>query len=73
VATAYEAAVKVGMVVVVAAGNAGYSGTQYPNAPTYLSIASPANAPSVIGVGATINSHVLGATVSVDDAGAPAA
>jgi len=72
VATAYEAAVKAGMVVVVAAGNSGYLGTQYPTSPTYLSIASPANAPSVVGVGATINSHVLGPTVSVDGAGAPA-
>jgi len=71
VATAYEAAVKAGLVVVVAAGNSGYDGNNYPNSPTFLSIASPANAPSVIGVGATINSHALGATVSVDAAGAP--
>jgi uncharacterized protein (TIGR03437 family) len=71
-ATAYEAAVKAGMVVVAAAGNDGYSGTQYPTSPTFLSIASPANAPSVIGVGATINSHVMGTTVSVDAASAPA-
>ena len=72
VATAYENAVKGGMVVVVAAGNDGYNGSQYPTKPTYLSIASPANAPSVIGVGATINSHVMNPTVSVDAAGAPA-
>lgn len=72
VAAAYEAAVKAGMVVVVAAGNSGYSGTQYPFAPTFNSISSPANAPSVIGVGATLNSHVMGASVSVNAAGAPA-
>ncbi|HEY4258705.1 MAG TPA: S8 family serine peptidase, partial [Schlesneria sp.] len=71
VATAYEAAVKAGMVVVVAAGNSGYDGSQYPFAPTFLSVASPANAPSVIGVGATINSHVMNPTVSVDAASAP--
>jgi subtilisin family serine protease len=72
VATAYEAAVKAGMVVVVAAGNSGYDGVQYPNSPTFNSVSSPGNAPSVIAVGATINSHVLGATVSVDAASAPA-
>jgi len=71
-ATAYENAVKAGMVVVVAAGNAGYDGSQYPDAPTFNSISSPADAPSVIGVGATINSHVMQPTVSVDAASAPA-
>ncbi len=71
VATAYEAAVKAGMVVAVAAGNDGYSGAQYPFSPTFNSIASPANAPSVIGVGATLNSHVFGSTVSVNAASAP--
>jgi uncharacterized protein (TIGR03437 family) len=72
VATAYEAAVKAGMVVVASGGNAGYSGSQYPNFPTYNGISSPANAPSVIAVGATLNSHVLGASVSVNAASAPA-
>ena len=51
-AMAYENAVKAGMVVVVAAGNDGYSGSQYPNAPTFNSINSPSTAPSVISVGA---------------------
>jgi minor extracellular serine protease Vpr len=72
VATAFEAAAKAGMVVVAPAGNEGYSGTQYPNFPTYNGISSPANAPSVIAVGATLNSHVLGASVSVNTASAPA-
>lgn len=61
-ASAYEAAAKKGMVVVVAAGNSG----------AFNSISSPATAPSVIAVGATINSHTFGPTVSVsDDPSAP--
>jgi minor extracellular serine protease Vpr len=61
-ATAYEAAAKKGLVVVVAAGNSG----------ALNSISSPATAPSVIAVGATINSHTFGPTVSVsDDPSAP--
>jgi uncharacterized protein (TIGR03437 family) len=68
VAAAYEAAVKAGMVVVVAVGNGGYNGYYYP---MFNSINSPANAPSVIGVGATVNSHVLGPSVSVNAADAP--
>jgi uncharacterized protein (TIGR03437 family) len=76
VAAAYEAAVKAGMVVVVAVGNDGYD-TYYSNNydpdyyPTFNSISSPATAPSVIGVGATVNSHVLGPSVSVNGPGAP--
>jgi uncharacterized protein (TIGR03437 family) len=68
VALAYENAVKAGMVVVVAAGNDGYSGYYYP---TFNSINSPATAPSVIGVGATVNSHVFEPSVSVSVPGAP--
>jgi uncharacterized protein (TIGR03437 family) len=67
VAAAYEAAVKAGMVVVVAAGNDGYDGYY----PTFNSINSPATAPSVIGVGATVNSHVFGPSVSVSGPNAP--
>jgi uncharacterized protein (TIGR03437 family) len=67
-ASAYEAAVKAGMVVVAAAGNGGYNGYYYP---TFNSIDSPATAPSVIGVGATVNSHVLEPSVSVNAASAP--
>jgi uncharacterized protein (TIGR03437 family) len=72
VAAAYEAAVKAGMVVVASAGNEGYSGIQYPNFPTFNGISSPGTAPSVIAVGATLNSHALQPTVSVNAAGAPA-
>src|SRR5208283_2360875 len=56
------------MVVVVAAGNDGYNGYYYP---MFNSINSPATAPSVIGVGATVNSHVFGPSVSVSGPGAP--
>jgi minor extracellular serine protease Vpr len=72
VATAFEAAVKAGMVIVASAGNEGNFGTQYPFAPTFNGISSPASAPSVIAVGATLNSHVLEPTVSVNAASAPA-
>ena len=68
VAAAFEAAVKAGMVVVAAVGNDGSGGYYYP---TFNSISSPASAPSVIGVGATVNSHVFGPTVSVNAASAP--
>jgi uncharacterized protein (TIGR03437 family) len=68
VAAAYEAAVKAGMVVVVAAGNDGYNGYYYP---MFNSINSPATAPSVIGVGATVNSHVFNPSVTVVGPGAP--
>jgi uncharacterized protein (TIGR03437 family) len=67
-AAAYEAAVKAGMVVVVAAGNDGYNGYYYP---LFNSINSPATAPDVIGVGATVNSHVFNPSVSVVGSGAP--
>ena len=69
VALAFETAVvKFGMVVAVAAGNGGYNGYY---SPTFNSIYSPATAPSVIGVGATVNSHVFGPSVSVNAADAP--
>jgi uncharacterized protein (TIGR03437 family) len=67
VATAFEnAAQKV--TIVVSAGNNGEDGMNYP---TFNSIGSPANAPSVIAVGATTNSHFFNQSVSVKDAGAP--
>jgi len=72
VATAYEAAAKGGMVIVVAAGNGGndayFNGGQYPY---FDSISSPSTAPSVISVGASTNSHVMTPSVSVS--GAPSA
>jgi subtilisin family serine protease len=61
-AQAFENAVKAGMVIVVAAGNEGADGNNYP---TFNSISSPADAPSVIAVGATTNSHTFAATVDV--------
>ena len=72
VATAYEAAAKAGMIVVVAAGNAGneafFNGGQYPY---FDSISSPGTAPSVITVGASTNTHVMTPGVSVNAANAP--
>lgn len=62
VAAAFEKAAQGGAVVVVAAGN---------NA-AFNSISSPANAPSVIAVGATENSHVLLPSVSVNSSKAAA-
>lgn len=54
-AQAFETAAKAGMIIVAAAGNDGA-----PN-----SIESPGDAPSVIAVGATTNSHTFSGTVSV--------
>ena len=71
VAAAFEAATKFA-VVVAAAGDAGsdsyYDGYNYPG---FNTISSPSNAPDVISVGATLNSHVLNPSVTVNAAGAP--
>ena len=74
VAAAYEAAAKAGLVIAVAVGNTGEDAYSYYNGnyPYFGSISSPANAPSVLGVGASINSHVLTPGVSVNAANAPA-
>jgi minor extracellular serine protease Vpr len=61
-AQAFENAVKAGMVIVAAAGNEGSDGSIYP---TFNSISSPADAPSVIAVGAATNSHTFVGTVDV--------
>ena len=61
-AAALEGLASRGVVVVVAAGNSGYDGNNYP---TFGSISTPATAPSVIAVGATTNSHFFSPTVSV--------
>jgi uncharacterized protein (TIGR03437 family) len=66
-AQAFENAAKT-VVMVVAAGNAGGNGYYYP---TFNSISSPASAPSVIAVGATINSHVMAPSVKVLGTGVP--
>jgi uncharacterized protein (TIGR03437 family) len=61
-AAAFENAAQAGLVIVASAGNDGDSGLQYPS---FTTINSPANAPSVLGVGALINSHVMTPTVAV--------
>lgn len=70
-ASAFEGATKVA-VVVAAAGDDGsdsyYSGYSYPGLNT---ISTPSNAPDVISVGATLNSHVLQPTVTVTASSAP--
>ena len=68
-AHAFEVAAENGVVITTAAGDYGsdYFGDLYFN-----SIASPATAPSVISVGATLNAHVFNPTVSVNASGAAA-
>jgi minor extracellular serine protease Vpr len=61
-AQAFENAAKAGMVIVAAAGNEGADGNHYP---TFNTIGSPGDAPSVIAVGATTNSHTFTQTVDV--------
>ncbi len=61
-ATALEAAAEGGMIIVVAAGNDGELGVNYP---TFNSITSPGDAPSVITAGASTNSHTFTETLSV--------
>jgi len=69
-AMAFEAAAKTGAVVLAAAGNGGEGGQTYPN---FNSISSPSNAPDVISVGGTENSHVMLPEVTLNGANAPAA
>jgi len=61
-ASALETAAKAGMIIVVAAGNNGQDGANYPS---FNTISSPGDAPSVITVGATTNSHAFTETVAV--------
>lgn len=67
-AQAFENAARAGLVIVAAVGNEGGDGYFYP---TFNSISSPADAPSVIAVGATTNSHVFVASVGLSGAGVP--
>jgi minor extracellular serine protease Vpr len=71
-ATAFQNATK-SAVIVASAGNSGADGYEYYNGnyPGFNTISSPSNAPDVISVGGTINSHVMLPTVSVNAAGAP--
>jgi minor extracellular serine protease Vpr len=59
---AFENAAKAGMVIVAAAGNEGEDGV---NTPSFNTIDSPGDAPSVIAVGGTTNSHTFVETVDV--------
>ena len=59
-ASAFEAAARAGATIIVAAGNEGNSGFSYP---LYGSITSPGDAPSVITVSASTNSHIFSALV----------
>ena len=62
----YEKAAEGGMVIAVAAGNDGEDSLSGTGAyPTLNVVSSPGNAPSVITVGGTSNSHVLQPTVNV--------
>ena len=67
-AQAFENAAASGLVIVASAGNSGQDGQFYP---TFNSIGSPGDAPSVIAVGATTNSHTFLETVSVTGPGVP--
>ena len=55
--------------MLAAAGNAGQDAANYPG---FNTISSPSNAPDVISVGGTENSHVMLPAVSVSMANAPA-
>jgi uncharacterized protein (TIGR03437 family) len=66
-ATAFENAAKTA-VVVVAAGNSGSDGYNYPS---FNTISSPGTAPSTIAVGATTSSHGMAPSVKVLGSGVP--
>ena len=73
-AKAFETAAEAGTVITTSVGNSGADPYQQlgENYPYYNSITSPATAPSAIGVGATVNSHVMNPAVTVNAANAPA-
>ena len=68
-ADAVQNAVRMGLTVVVSAGNDGDAGY---SAPAQGSIESPGTAPDAITVGATTNSHLLLSSVHVSGSGVPA-
>jgi len=70
---AVENAVRLGMTVVVSAGNDGNVSfqTQNQSLPTLNSIESPGTSPSAITVGATTNSHVFYSSIRVSGAAVP--
>jgi minor extracellular serine protease Vpr len=61
-ALAFENAVKAGTIIVASAGNSGFDGWNYPQ---FNIISSPSNAPDVISVGASTNSHFFNETISL--------
>lgn len=63
-AAAVENVIKLGMVVVIAAGNDG-DGSSSSFAPTLSSVGSPGYAPSAITVGSTTNSHFISSALTV--------
>jgi minor extracellular serine protease Vpr len=67
-AQAFENAASQGLIIVAAGGNEGQNGNNYPS---FNTIGSPGDAPSVIAVGATTNSHVFAETVSAPGSDAP--
>ncbi|HXJ37944.1 MAG TPA: S8 family serine peptidase, partial [Bryobacteraceae bacterium] len=68
-ASAFEAAAQKGALIVVAAGNDGANGLNYP---TFGSVASPGTAPSVITVGGTTNAHGFTPSVRIPGSNVPA-
>jgi len=70
-AAAVENAIKLGMVIVIAAGNDG-DGASSSFAPTLSSVGSPGYAPSAITVGSTTNSHFISNALKVSGSGVPA-
>ena len=69
-AKVFDDVAKKGMIIVAAAGNEGFDGTA--NGPTYGTIDSPGNAPSVIAAGASTNSHDFDTIVTIPGANVPA-
>ena len=67
-AQAVETAVNGGMVIVVAAGNAGADGL---NPPTFNTISSPADAPSAIAAAATTNVQAFNSAVTLSGSAVP--
>ena len=69
---AIEQATLSGVLVVVAAGNEGDIGMQFPGVPTLNTVGSPAIAPSALAVAGAENSHSFYNQVHVHGTGAPA-